>query len=143
MYLLFALLFGLLFFPFWISFEINHEYLKLGWLKIKWSQTSSLSKQTSKVKHISVPKRKIGRMIFRAVRVVRLEFCIGYGCEMIDQSMYVYSALLVLLPTVGGILDHWHIQNHMIIQDFPVAKSRVKGMLEICLARLIIGQLRR
>lgn len=140
MYLVFAFLLGICFYPFHISFKINSQCLTIGWFHFPLKKVSQKTKRvTTQISKPKFRRKKYWNFLKKVIRLKSLEMTFGYQCEMIDQSMYFYSFLLLISPLIISILDNQSIQTHLTLQNIPIKNSQVMGMIEICLVRLLIG----
>gem|GEM_PF-3817553 len=134
----------ILFFPWPIYFEINASRLSVCGFSMSWPH---LEKKGEKVltnsakKHL--PSKQLLKKAIKGVRLKKLDLCLGYQCEMIDESMYLYAIYLTICPLFYAVLKNHHVKTYMNIQNFPVKKSTIKGMIELCLVKIILECLRR
>lgn len=136
MYLVLIMIMLIVFVPIPIYFAINQECLKIYGFKIPISKAKKDGEEVLKKtkKHIKVDFKFIKKLI----RIKKIRLSVGYGLDMIDESMDLYALLLVVCPMIYGYLVTKKIDTYIQIQNIPIQKSACEGMFNVCLARLLI-----
>lgn len=141
MYVIITLLLALLLIPWRISFEIFYEGISIFHLFLPWHTLKRTSKKVTK--HTSQKSNRSIRPILKGIHLKRLNLSLGFQCEMIDDSLYLYSLGLLIFPTLAALCMKKGIQTKIRLQYFPVLKSKVSGMIELSLVTIILEAIRR
>lgn len=130
--------------PLPVYFTVNQQYIQIYSFKILWTKFEKEAPKTvKKATNHKIHLKKDFKLLKKMIRLKKINLFLGYGLEMIDESMYFYQSLLIICPVFYSYLTSQNVDTYISIQHFPIQKSQVEGMFTICLARLIIDKIRR
>lgn len=130
--------------PLPVYFTVNQQYIQIYGFKILWTKVEKEAPKTvKKATNHKIHFKKDFKLLKKMIRLKKISLFLGYGLEMIDESMYFYQSLLIICPVFYSYLTSQNVDTYISIQHFPIQKSQIEGMFTICLARLIIDKIRR